>query len=274
MRPDLEFPPYIEQVIDKALAKDPEARFQSVSEFWEALSNPHAMQRRSQQNFEKVTANQNPIRPPVKVDEIEVSGVVQQALDRKMRNTNNSSTEQIPAVDPELVRKKVQAATLILQDRDGQTRKQQQYPSVSIFERLGGLFQQAWPALLTLAISGALLWVVSHEALVHSFIDHTMRPIFVHKTPRSTHEDVGDMIASGKLDQARLLLEKRKKEGKLSTTDADNLNWVYQRLAKNEAKAKHYDKAVAYLEQISSDSQDEEIQALLKKYKRLSTKKK
>lgn len=39
VRPDLNFPPQLEQVVDRALQKDPGKRFQTASDFWESLSN-------------------------------------------------------------------------------------------------------------------------------------------------------------------------------------------------------------------------------------------
>ena len=285
VRPDIDFPPYLEEVMAKILAKDPEGRYQSAEALWDALQGKGPARQR-----ETATTSAPPVvrdggggrSSTGTITEEEVKNVVAKALQKKLsmtgevpkRSLQEAAKNESPLyIDPALIKQPTDAASIQLQARrthqgiDKLDRKRIRHSTVSPTMRAFGFVQQMMPLVLTVALFGILFWVVANEARIHQMFDK--QKVTGPKTATTSGSDVDDLIAQNKWDQAKIVLEKRKKEGTLADGDQDNLNSVYERLAKKEGKAKHYKAAVALIEQMSEDGKDdEEVRALLKKYKK------
>jgi serine/threonine protein kinase len=289
MRQDLNFPPYIEAVVQKVLAKDANDRYQSAMEFFDAL------QGKASAAAVAVPAAGRANVPPeenwaagggtaTSISESEVKNVVARALQKKMSQEGNAQdfsvqvdAAGVPQVDPELIRRTVERSSEELQSRRSRASHQSisikpppMRKTVTLGMRFLGLLQQLFPAFLTLGLTAALFWVVGNEARIHILLDHDLKKITT-LVPHPTDQpkgDVDDLLAHNKLDQARALLEKHKKDGKLTDGETTTLNAIYSKLAKKEAGAKHYKQAVALLEQISGDDKDDdEVRMNLKKWR-------
>jgi serine/threonine protein kinase len=277
VRPDLDFPPHLEEVLDKALAKDPDERWQSAIEFYEALKGGKAA------TVPRTTHTQVEVGARAQtatITEQDASSVVTKALEKR-GSRFSAEIENMQGgggggggdgVDPDSVRQRVKEGLEELQSRRSQqmeNNRQFRRISVTPTMRLLGFMQQILPAVLTIALFGVLWWVVKNEARIDKMFGKQFTIVVQNDTKKKGSPDVDDLVAAGKLDQARQMLEKRKKAGKFEEGDQETLNGIYSRLAKKEAKAKHYKAAVALLEQISGDDKDDEqVRLLLKKYKR------
>lgn len=277
VRPDLDFPGHLESVLDRALAKYPEDRFQSAMEFYDAfVGTAIAPAGKSTQAAMEIGGGR---AGAVTITEREVNDVVSRALEKKrdqLKSTGEFGGDLFnkPQIDHEAVSSQLRESMQALQSRRGAAggdspkqpmRRVGITPGMKVF----GFLQQILPLLLTVALFGTLLWVVKNEARIDKMFGQISAEVKSGKHGASSSTDPDDLIAQNKFDQARAILEKRKREGKLADDDLDTLNSIYERLAKKEAKAKHFKAAVALLEQISGeDRDDEQTKLLLKKYKK------
>lgn len=288
MRPDLDFPAYLQAVVDRALAKSPDDRYQSAAELFEALQGKPGSKGSGET---AAVASGRSAEVPGKITEAEVNNVVARALQKRMQQSQSmeaydptaalTAVDAIPTIDPEMVRKKVQAVTQELLARrsqqvdtlkGGKSGAHRKISTVSFLTRIMAFVQQVFPLILTICLAIALFIVVGNKAMFNN--QQLNGPVNAVKNAISPAGaiDVDDLIAQGKYDQARAVLEKRKKDGKLDDDDLSTLNSVYTRLAKKEIKAKHYKAAMALLDQVSgSDRDDDEYKAMVKKYKRLAS---
>jgi serine/threonine protein kinase len=278
VRPDLDLPPHLESVLDRALAKFPDDRYQSAMELYDSFAGlTTATAGKTTQSHMEIGGGR---AGSIAVSEKEVNDVVNRALEQK-RNAALRTTGEIPssiieqaALDPDAVSEKLRQSMQALQSRRGaggtgdtgggaKPRRIHVTPAMRVF----GFMQQVLPAVLTIALFGVLLWVVKNEARIDKMFG--TQAASVSADSKKAAVDPDDLIAHGKLEQARALLEKRKKEGKMEEGDLEALNSIYSRLAKKEAKAKHFKTAVVLLEQISGDDkEDEQTKLLLKKYRK------
>lgn len=283
VRPDLDLPAHLEAVLDKALAKDPDERYQSATELWEALAGQSSAVPAARSTQSNLEVGAGAARgQTATITEQEVNDVVARALEKqrgKLEASEASKTlpESVPPVDPDLVKQRLKESIAELQARrtghgvalggPGADSRKVTRIHITPATRFFGFLQQMLPAVLTIALFGALLWVVKNEARIDKMFGQmtTIAP----NTGTKKSADVDDLIATGKLDQARVILEKRKKAGTMQEGDEESLNALYSKLAKREAKAKHYKQAVALLEQITGDDKDDDqVRLLLKKYKK------
>lgn len=278
MRPDLDFPGYLQAVLDVGLAKQPDDRYQTAQEFSDALQGkPVSAAAKTGGNSAEMV--RSAAGTASTVTESEVSSVVARALQKKKLSqsqnaeeyfTNPSDGDGTPQIDQEAVRKKVQAATQeLLSRRSQQTEAHKRNirpPDISIFSRIISFCQQLFPLTLTVCLAIAFFVVVSNKGGLASFIGGNASKLGL---PGSAAADVDDLIAQTKYDQARTILEKRKRDGKLDEDGQGTLNSVYTRLAKKEAKAKHYKAAITLLDQVVGEDRDgDEFKSILKKYKK------
>lgn len=88
--------------------------------------------------------------------------------------------------------------------------------------------------------------------------------------PRSQTAEM--LVIQEKFDEARDLLERRQREGRLSAQEQSTLNSVYIALAKRYAHQKKYNDAIAILQKIPTNSaQMEMADILMRNYKRILT---
>jgi serine/threonine protein kinase len=293
IRPDLTFPGYLEAVVQKVLAKNANDRYQSALEFFDALSGkaaaaapPPAVSAAAsrQPSQEKEWTSGSLSDTSGSITEAEVKNVVARALQKRMALEGSGDFQPqldesgVPQVDPELVRKTVQNATSELQRRSRSSytalaptsKRGKMRRGVSPGMRLFGFVQQAFPLFLTIGLFAALFYVVKQQSGINALIQQNLHINTTKPAPITTTDpgDVEELIAAGKLDQARVILEKRKKDGKMTDADVTNLNAVYLKLARKEAKVKHFKQAVTWLEQITGDDKDDdEVRLNLKKWR-------
>ncbi|HEY9792588.1 MAG TPA: serine/threonine-protein kinase [Candidatus Obscuribacterales bacterium] len=289
IRPDLTFPNYLEGVIQKVLAKNPNDRYQSALDFFDALvgktaasAPPNAVPaaapvRQQAQEREWTTGSLSDTSGSI--TEAEVKNVVARALQKRLAQEGSGEFDPrldeggVPQVDPELVRKTVQNATSELNSRRSRSShsaipKRKMRRGVSFGMRAVGLLQQAFPLFLTIGLFASLFYLVKSPGL-NATLQQNLHLSSGKPAPAASDQgDVDALIAANKLDQAKTVLEKRKKDGKMTDADMTNLNAVYLKLARKEAKAKHYKQAVALLEQISGDDKDDdEVRLNLRKWR-------
>jgi hypothetical protein len=281
VRPDLDLPAHLEGVLDRALAKYPEDRFQSAMEFYDAFAGTAITPAgKSTQAAMEIGGGR---AGAVTITEREVNDVVSRALEKKrdqLKSTGEFGSDLFnkPQIDHDAVSSQLRESMQALQSRRAQAgdggggarppvRRVGITPSMKLF----GFLQQILPLLLTVVLFGTLLWVVKNEARIDKMFGQISAEAAKagSKHPGASSTDPDDLIAQNKFDQARAILEKRKREGKFEEGDQDTLNSIYERLAKREAKAKHWKAAVALLEQIGGeDKDDEQTKLLLKKYRK------
>ena len=244
MRSDIEFSPEMEMFVAKSLAKDPDARYQSAQEFWEGLAAAATGggKRQPTQEFQRQSA------------------------------TPMSNPPQEEPIDPEALRRKIQEAAGIMQEKaeraqqEMQKRRRHRPPAVRPIDRIVSMAQIIVPPVLSLIMTAALFWVIANQSIIHSFISHGSGS----PATGGQQKTVETLITQDKLDEAKSVLEARRKEGNFNGNDQDNWDRVFTKLARKEAKAKHYKQAITYLEQLSDDAKDDDdVRALIKKWKKM-----
>ena len=258
MRPDLEFSDQLEKFVSKALSKDPDARFQNAREFWQALSAA-------------VSARPAAGRSPAQESALKR----QQGAAVTNQSSRNKSGEDPLSVDPEMLQRKIQQASEVLQEKteraraESESRKRKRKLNVSSFDRVISFAQMVVPPLLALIVTVALFWVVANQTKIHALLGNKSSTNNSAAQSRQSGPKVADLIARNKLDEARAILDSRKKNGTFSSADQEDMDTICVSLARKEAKARHFKQAVAYLDQVSAEGKDDdEIKVLLKKYRK------
>ncbi|MBY0547015.1 MAG: serine/threonine protein kinase [Candidatus Obscuribacterales bacterium] len=273
MRPDLEYADAIESVVAKALSKEPDQRYQTADDFWLALAQAGGLKagqfktakdlaRAADQLPDLIKQKRAESAQKDEAKESALSAAVVAAVEsEKAPPTEGAAT--VPGLTPDELQRKIRAATLSLQDADEKNNpKKKKKNPVTSGDRIVAFFQMWLPPLMTLVVTFALFWVVANEAHINSMFGSKYGGV-VH------NDDVDGLIAQEKLDQARQLLEKKKREGGFDQNDESNLDWVYIRLAKKEAKAKHFKAAAQLLELVSKEAKEqEEVKVMLKRYRK------
>jgi hypothetical protein len=138
------------------------------------------------------------------------------------------------------------------------------------------------PPLLTLIMTGALFWVIANQTVIHTLLDKTTGKDASASTGTGTNTassgnplgaegkpSLATLLSQDKLEDAKVILDAKKKDGSIDDEGKETLDKICVKLARKEAKAKHYKQALALLDQVS-DKTDEEVKLLVKKYRRLS----
>lgn len=256
IRPDITFAPELELMVAKSLSKDPSARYQSAQEFWEALSSAAAAARGGRK------------QPTQEFNSVDQS--VARAAGRPIETIEQPEE----AIDPEALRRKIQEATGKMQERAEQAKAQQESrrrnkkQAVSSLDRFISIAQILVPPFLTIIVTVALFWVIANQAMIHSALT---QPATNGVDSHADKLSVQTLISQNKLEEAKVLLDQHKKIGPLGQDEQENFDWVCIKIAKREAKSKHFKQALALLDQLSDESkEEEEVKALFKKYKNLA----
>jgi serine/threonine protein kinase len=279
VRPDMEFSQEIEMVVAKALAKDADARFQSAQEMWNALAAAAGSPAAKRQAAATGSA----------------------ASQQNQGGSGNVATAQRPllpgdeeAIDPDALRRKINEATGIMQKKVERAQAKAQADAVryhrpppramSAFDRVVSFLQMIVPPILTLILTGALFWVIANQTIIHSLIKKSSTPDSTQKhvepeKPNTRKSDLSDeqkanlaaLMSQDKLEEAKEILDGQKQFGELSPESEETYDRVCIKLARKEARSKHYKQAIADLDQISDDAKSsDEVKSLLKKYRRLA----
>jgi serine/threonine protein kinase len=277
-RPDLDFPPFLESVVQKSLTKQVDDRYQSIDEFWKALQSACGKKEEllnvfpsSNQIAELIMKKQSEF---VEAANSEMQDVFTKALSKKLEvqaQTQVSPDEkEKKRKRREKKKKKEDETTLILNTSTNshiyQEGNRRTSISIPITVRFMALFQQILPGILTIFLFASLLFLVINEPTINKIMKKGGKLDSIEKMI-----DIEGLVAQNKLDQARSLLETKAHFKQLTNSEQKMLNSIYLRLAKKEAKNKHYTNAVNLLKQISSkESKSSEVQSLLAKYATLA----
>lgn len=270
MRPDLEYAESIESVVAKSLSKEPDKRYQTADDFWLALAQAGGLKAGQFKTAKDLARAADQLPDLIKkkraesaqMDEPGESAVAAAGEGEPEKASLPEVSSTVPGLTPDELQRKIRAATLSLQDADEKNNPKKKKSPVTLRDRIVAFCQIWLPPLMTLASTFLLFWVVANEAHINSMIGAKYGGV-VHS------DDVEGLIAQDKLEQARQLLEKKKRDGGFDQNDESNLDWVYIRLAKKEAKVKHYKAAAQLLDLVSKDAKEqEEVRVMLKRYRK------
>ncbi len=256
MRPELDFSNDLELFVAKTLSKEPSARFQSAQQFWEGLfaASTGGGKKQPSQEFRKIpddAASASSSSSSSRTTQAEEAAAISSSVAAATEELITSSRSQRAAVKQEKEK----------------MRRRVQNRGVSGVDRFVSIAQIVVPPVLSVIMTVALFWIVANQAIIHSIFSPSSS-----SGPGSV-KTVESLIAQGKLEEARTILEMRRKDGAFSENDQENLDITLSKLAKREARAKHYKKAAAYLEQLSDESKDDEaVKALIRRYKKMASK--
>ncbi len=262
VRPDLDWPPALEKLVARALAKDPDLRPYSMEDFQEDLEAAQWDQdkvTRAVQSIEELPAmiNQRSAREIESIHPDALGEVVssQLAAKRKSPEDAGESPKEVRSLFPSAA----QEATRAL------PRSRSKVP---LHVRVIGIAQGLFPWLLTAALAGGLFWVVSNDAKVGQMYEEQVAPL-VNSVTGGQPNDPQSLFDQGKLAKARAALEQKNAEQPLTGANFELLNKIYMRMAEQESAARHYRNAVALLQKIpSGSSQYDKARSLIKKYRR------
>ena len=344
VRPDLLFSNELEQVVNKALAKEPDARFQTAQEFWQALAAAGGLKggKRPEPTSSimrpssttppgtvpgstgvvptgKPTTGEQPVMsyaeqikaqaaaaaaglpdPTVAMASAPGSGAtgagptgstsssgsanVLSSSPAQMEGSANSSKSLTdnqndsysqaadsgpPAMkrDTEELRKKIHDSSAKL-NKSKTPPKEEKLSALKIAQIVG-------LPLLTVFVTVTLFAVMAIEVMKQSknFHQAGANGSGDGQTNTGTTLTPEALMAQDKLEEARQILEDKKDQKQLRDDEVVTLDWVYIKLARREAKARRYSKAIALLEQVSDTmKEDEEVQSSMKRYKKQASK--
>src|SRR5262249_25325880 len=262
VRPDLDWPPALERLVARALAKDPDARPLSMEDFQEELAAAQWDQDKVTRAVQSIEDLPSIISQRTKEVETIHPDALGEVVSSQLAARRRAPEEAAAAIDE--IRALFPAATQETTKTIPRSRA-----TVPLYVRIIGMMQGFVPWVLTLGLAGGLFWVVSNDAKVAQMYEQALAPL-VNAVTGAKSEDAQTLFAEGKLAKARTMLEKKDADGSLSPAEFELLNKIYMRLAEQEATAKHYQNAVTLLQKVSSkSSQYDKARSLIKKFRRL-----
>lgn len=257
VRPDMEFPPRLEKLVARMLAKEPEARPQTMEDVADELEA--AIQDKSRPQ---------PLSPRVSTTTAELPAGAQRKGTKGLDPVSPAALNEV--VSGQLAAKAEPAKLFPATGQAATQKMPRSRAAVPFYLRLVGLVQIFFPWLLTLALMAGLAWLVSNNAKVSAVFEQRFGAL-LGRLGADTGEDARALVEQGKLAMARAALEKKAAKQPLSKNESELLNSIYIRLAEQEAGAQHYQNAATLLAKVSSkSSQAGKARALLKKYRRLA----
>lgn len=246
------FPAHLDRFMRVALAKNPAERFSSAQEFWDGFSGVL-------QSLKLEAAN-NDFLPETKAEKSEV--VANKAPDAAgaLKHGNREGNFSLPPATPPVGSKlRNNAATLVL-DPSG-TSNDKKKKAVPFLSRVAGLCQHLLPPMTSLVLTLLLFAVVAFEARQEN--EHLRTMMKQDHKEDNASAAAALLVSQGKLGAACQVLAGKARLSKLNAGEQQSLDYLYVRLAEQQARTKHYARALKLLNQVSTAYRNDE------KYKRL-----
>ncbi|HEY9788399.1 MAG TPA: serine/threonine-protein kinase [Candidatus Obscuribacterales bacterium] len=263
VRLDLRFPDRLEEVVNKALAKNPDERYQSMEEFSDALAEAAKSQDKPHPSLS--VSQPLPVIEPGPLAKSEDFGGQKHSSDKNSRefihpkhSTKDLATRALEELAQrtsgqyEEIEAAAKAASIAQQKKSSpHYQKSRKGPGL-----IGRLMQVGFPVLIGICIAvGAVMFATGA---------FTSRP----SLKKATVADAEALVREGKAEQAIPIIEVLK-QAKLSGKDRERINSLYIQLAKQYANKKDYDEAISWLGKVSSKSAHyKQAKDLLRQYKR------
>ena len=303
VKPGLRFPDELEEVINKAMAKSPDQRYQTMDEFAEALeeagkASVQPINKPTTQNLKQPDIEPGPLaqadslQPKHNTGEMaigksstidfaatamqEMNTTGENALSADASGIRKAPHQDTPA-DPLDVSVQDQVASMLSQKKQDQkdALKGQGLQSADFSRGRGGNspvvhIQRFIPLLIgIIAIVGVIYLIQSTPGFdVTSYFPKTKA---VDKTPKQV---ALEQVDAGEFEKAIPVLEELEKKGDLTKNDLDKLASAYLNQAKKLHEDKKNDQAIALLNKIDKDcAVYNDGQKLVKEYSKKQKKK-
>lgn len=275
VRNDLSFPPELEEIVSRALSKNPDDRFQNMDEFAHALDE---VGKSSEKALHTITTSSASIRDfaphtpgPLALSD-EIKGVrekpremvaplpkprdlASRALEELSHRSSTAYDRVVPERDPSFDRTPAVKATAFPQLANEKFVRRR----VSTVVRLQEMTRKTVPFAFAAALLVGIVVFAANDTVVLKFLSW-----------RNNDQQVDTLIKEGKLEDALPLMQDLKKQGKLNKAQLENMNKICLSLAKQYAREKRYPEAITLLEQIPQKStQADAAKQLLRKYKQI-----
>lgn len=268
VRSDLHFPQKLEEVVNKALSKNPDERYQTTDQLAEALQE--AARQPEKPPVQLTISQPLPVLQPGPLATSEEIGqtakkVVSEKDTREIFYSRHSTKDLATRALEELAqRTSGQFEELGTATTKGNVVAQQKLSSAN-FQRgkkgntfLARMLSLFMPVLLGILIVGG----------AYMYTTGAFNGKDVPDKKEIQESEVDALIQQGKLEQAMPILESSKKQGKLNNPQQEKLNAVYINLAKQYAGDKRYKEAISLLSKVPSKSTySDQAKQLSKKYK-------
>jgi hypothetical protein len=258
IRPDLDFPADLEKAIEHALYKNHEDRPATMDEFWQELERGFAAQH-GRTSLERSVS--------LGADEPALSGrEIQDLVSAKISAKTKQIEEEV---------QKWSRATMAQPADDGGQSLTQRAPKaraeIPPWAKVVGMLQNSAPYIFTACLVGGLLWFMQGDTeLAEKLRDKLKATVPMLSSISGPAGNPAQLFSSGRLNDAREALEKRKSGGKLSHSDSELLNRIYLRLSDAEAQKKNYKEAINLLEHVSGrGAQATKAKSLVRRYKHM-----
>lgn len=259
---EISYPPRLEKMVARALAKDPSLRQRNMGEFGNELKQALKEMGETGGGAHNSFANLSLSTIASSVFSTVAQPAVSEDVNKVFSEHVKDQAEKVKQREEwrQSFNKSAQAAP--------KARATAWQAPLSV--RLVALLQISFPYIATLLIIGALAVYTIREKK----LDLPNKSFWHQFLPRQdlgiSAVDTQKLINQGKWDEAIVVFEQRRAKGNASKADLDELDRLYVRLAKREISAKHYDKAYGLLGKVSSGgSQVSRAKSLRKRIKPL-----
>lgn len=292
MRPDLNFPEALMQVVHKTLSKNPNDRYQTMEELAVALEEAMKEAEAKPSILNTQTLHKDIAPGPLAQDDSlqqhrkESREMLQQKpLTREMLNQQNATNPAGTGVSHSQVEESQRPAGANYADQVAAYRDAQRHADISNNSSLsnnnfsagrggaGGAGHaiasvlRFMPALITVLLIGAVVVFASSSAQFQGMLPWAKTA----DTKAAAEDDPEVLIKAGKLAQAVALMKSMKAQGKLPADLVDKYNTTCLSLGKVYIKDKKYSEAIAVLQQVpGKSSAGKDAKELLRKAKRLA----
>jgi hypothetical protein len=271
IRPELQFPQAMEEVVARALSKNPDDRFENMDEFAAALDEAakpvdkavRSTSSASMRDFSALMpgplASSEVGVPRKEVREIlaplpkprDLASRALEELASRSSTVYDRVPDRMPAYEaPPAVR----ASTAFPQLANEKFVRRR----VTTALRLQEVTRRGLPLAFTALALIGIVAIAANDNLVSRLVSWKA----------TDHDQVDTLIKQGKLEDALPIMQDLKRQGKLSKTQVESMNKICVSLAKQYAREKRFPEAIALLQQVPQKSnQADAAKSLLRKYK-------